>query len=94
MKCGLNNSLSYLSFGDNTTGNPLKNEQLNFGVVTPPDKLPNASISNAVNSYDTPKKQLQPAGQKTFTAGKISAGAAFLAMGLSVLALLPFIRKH
>ena len=98
MKCGLNNSLSSAYFGKKPENNPMKNGQLNFGVVTPPDKLPNGSPFHAFNQApkEAPKapKKIETGGGKTFTAGKISAICAFGTMILSAVALLPFIRKH
>lgn len=96
MKCGLNNSLSSLYFGNSTENNPMKNGQLNFGVVAPPDKLPNASLYNTVYSNETkePKSQAKLGSGNNLTAGKISAGCAISAMILAAFSILPFIRKH
>lgn len=95
MSCGLNNSLSSVYFGQQAGNNPMKNGQLNFGVVVPPDKLPNASIYDSIQSTpkQTPKKEIIGGGH-TMTAGKVSAGCAIGALILSIVSLLPFIRKH
>lgn len=79
----------------------MKNGQLNFGVVAPPDKLPNASLHDTIYPNGEPKKtgssSQMPnfkAGTSKMTAGKASAGCAILGMALSFLSLLPFIRKR
>lgn len=96
MKCGFTNSLSSVYFGNAPETNPMKNGQLNMGVVAPPDKLPNASLYNTIYSNETPKQKQQdiPRGTTKLTAGKISAGCAISAIILSAFSLLPFIRKH
>ena len=95
MKCNFNNFLSSVYFGKNTENDvQIKNEALNMGAVTPPDKLPNVSLKQTINSYENPEDQLKLGGSKPLTAGGVSAGCAFLAMGLSAVSLLPFIRKR
>ncbi len=76
--------------------NPMKNGQLNFGVVAPPDKLPNASVYNTVYSMETkePQKEARFQGGNKLTAGKLSAGCKIGSALIALLAIIPFIRKH
>ncbi len=94
MKCGLNNSFSNINFGFGTESNSMKNTKLNFGAVTPPDKLPNVSLRDTITSYENPQDSMKLGGENSLNAGKVSAGLAFSAMALSLISLLPFIRKH
>lgn len=94
MKCGLNSSFSNINFGFGAENSSMKNAKLNFGAVTPPDKLPNVSLRDTISSYEYPKSSMKLGGENTLNAGKVSAGLAFSAMALSLISLLPFIRKH
>lgn len=94
MKCGLNSSFSSVNFGFGTENNSMKNAKLNFGAVTPPDKLPNVSLRDTISSYENPNDTMKLGGTNTLNAGKVSAGLAFSAIALSLISLLPFIRKH
>ena len=94
MKCGLNSSFSNINFGFGTENNSMKNAKLNFGAVTPPDKLPNVSLRETITSYETPQDSMKLGGENSLNAGKVSAGLAFSAMALSLISILSFIRKH
>lgn len=96
MKCGLINSLPGIYFKANASDNAnMKNEALNFGVVAPPNQLPNASLYDTVYSQNaqSSKNLVQAGGKKTLTAGKLSAGLGFGAMILSVVSLLLTVAK-
>jgi len=69
------------------------NNGLNIGVVAPPDKLPGASLyASTYGMKQTPYK-VSESGQR-LNAGKLSAIFAFGTMALSLLSILPFIRKR
>lgn len=90
------NSLSNLHFGAGAPNMNMKNEALNFGVVAPPDQLPNYSLYNTVysKSPNDAKDTVKSGGSHTLEAGKISAGLSIGAMILAALSFLPFIRRH
>ena len=66
---------------------------LNIGVVSPPDKLPNASLYASTYGAKQPAYKQSEKGSK-LNAGKLSAMFAFGTMALSLLSLFPFIRKR
>ena len=77
--------------------NAKNDNQLNFGVVVPPDKLPNSNLYEdlfASQKASTKAQKKVVAGGKKMTAGRLSAHLAFASMILGALAFLPFIRKH
>lgn len=94
MKCGLNSSFSNINFGSATENTSMKNAKLNLGAVTPPNQLPNVSLRETITSYENPQSVLKQGGGNSFNSGKVSAGLAFSAMALSLISLLPSIRKH
>ena len=59
MRCGYMNSLSNLHFGAGAPNMNMKNEALNFGVVAPPDQLPNYSLYNTVYSKARMMQKIQ-----------------------------------
>lgn len=86
----LKNSLSSPIYFGKKNENSMKNPALNFGVVAPPDKLPNASLYDSVNVKNNPP--VTNKGNKQITAGDVSAGLTFGAVILSAVSLFAFLR--
>ena len=96
MKCEQVNLISSNYFGKKQD-KAQNNNQLNFGVVTPPDALPNANIYNDLFSPQKTSKKIKNktvTGGSKLTAGRFSAHLAFASMFLAAISFLPFIRKH
>ena len=72
-----------------------KEQAANANVIVPPDKLPTANVYDIIQKTEKQKpEKTKTTGGTKLTAGKVSALFAFWAMALSVVSLLPFIRKH
>ena len=72
-----------------------KKDNSNAGVIVPPDKLPTANVYDIIQKTEKQKPEaVKSKGGRKLTAGRLSAILAFWAMALSLVSLLPFIRKH